>query len=396
MKIEKLDNKGRGITYHNGLITFVNNALPDEEVKINIISENKKFYTAEVLELSNENKNRVLPKCPYYNTCGGCNLQHINIEYEDEFKENKVKEILKKYANVHVPLKINKNDKELFYRNKITLKIENGKWGFYNESTHKLCEISQCLIANNSINEFLNQNIIKINNGTITIRSNYENNLLLIITTDEKLDIDKDILPSNIAGVILNNKCIYKDNYFYDYIDDMKFKVSYDSFFQVNNYMAANIFKILRNNVKGKNLLDLYCGVGTLGLSLKDNFKNIYGIEKVKNAIVDAKHNAKINNVSNAFFYDGDTAKILDKLNQKFDTVIVDPPRSGLNKETLEHIKRINSKTIVYVSCDPMTLARDISELSEYKVEKANVLNMFPKTYHVESVVILSKKNIKR
>lgn len=392
MKIEKLDNKGRGITYYNGLITFVNNALPDEEVKINITSENKKFYTADALEISNDNKNRVLPKCPYYNTCGGCNLQHINIEYEDEFKENKVKEILRKYASVDVPLKINKNDKELFYRNKITLKIEDGKWGFYNESTHKLCEISQCLIANNSINEFLKQNTLKINNGVITIRSNYENNLLLIITTEEKLDINKDNLPSNISGIILNNKCIYKDNYFYDYIDDMKFKVSYDSFFQVNNYMASNIFKILRNNVKGKNLLDLYCGVGTLGLSLKDNFKNIYGIEKVKNAIVDAKHNAKINNVSNAFFYDGDTAKILDKLNQKFDTVIVDPPRSGLNKETLEHIKRINPKTIVYVSCDPMTLARDISELSEYKVEKANVLNMFPKTYHVESVVILNRK----
>lgn len=392
MKIEKIDNKGRGITYYNGLITFVNNALPDEEVKINITSENKKFYTADALEISNDNKNRVLPKCPYYNTCGGCNLQHINIEYEDEFKENKVKEILRKYANVDVPLKINKNDKELFYRNKITLKIEDGKWGFYNDSTHKLCEISQCLIANNSINEFLKQNTLKINNGVITIRSNYEGYLLLIITTEEKLDINKDDLPSNISGIILNNKCIYKDNYFYDYIDDMKFKVSYDSFFQVNNYMASNIFKILRNNVKGKNLLDLYCGVGTLGLSLKDNFKNIYGIEKVKNAIVDAKHNAKINNVSNAFFYDGDTAKILDKLNQKFDTVIVDPPRSGLNKETLEHIKRINPKTIVYVSCDPMTLARDISELSEYKVEKANVLNMFPKTYHVESVVILNRK----
>lgn len=392
MKIEKIDNKGRGITYYNGLITFVNNALPDEEVKINITSENKKFYTADALEISNDNKNRVLPKCPYYNTCGGCNLQHINIEYEDEFKENKVKEILRKYANVDVPLKINKNDKELFYRNKITLKIEDGKWGFYNDSTHKLCEISQCLIANNSINEFLKQNTLKINNGVITIRSNYEGYLLLIITTEEKLDINKDNLPSNISGIILNNKCIYKDNYFYDYIDDMKFKVSYDSFFQVNNYMASNIFKILRNNVKGKNLLDLYCGVGTLGLSLKDNFKNIYGIEKVKNAIIDAKHNAKINNVSNAFFYDGDTAKILDKLNQKFDTVIVDPPRSGLNKETLEHIKRINPKTIVYVSCDPMTLARDISELSEYKVEKANVLNMFPKTYHVESVVILNRK----
>ena len=199
-------------------------------------------------------------------------------------------------------------------------------------------------------------------------------------------------MPSNIVGIILNNKCIYKDNYFYDYIDDMKFKVSYDSFFQVNNYMASNIFSILRNNITGKNLLDLYCGVGTLGLSLKDNFKNIYGIEKVKNAILDAKHNAKINNVKNAFFYAGDTAKIIAKINQKFDTVIVDPPRSGLNKETLNHLKKINPQTIVYVSCDPMTLARDIKELENYQVKKTNVLNMFPRTYHVECVCILNRR----
>lgn len=393
MKIEKLDNKGRGITYYNDVITFVTNALPDEEVSIDLISESKKFNTAIATKIDNENINRVVPKCPYYNSCGGCNLQHINIEYEDEFKENKIKEILNKYAGVTEELKMNKNDKELFYRNKITLKIENGKWGYYNESTHKLCEISKCLIANNSINEFLNKKILRvIENGTITIRSNYEGNILLIITTDESISIDKAEIPSYVAGIILNQKCIYKDNYFYDYIDDMKFKVSFDSFFQVNNYMASNIFKILRNNVSGKNLLDLYCGVGTLGLSLKDNFKNIYGIEKVKNAILDAKHNAKINGVSNAFFYDGDTAKILNKINQKFDTVIVDPPRSGLNKETINHIVKINPKTLVYVSCDPMTLARDIKDLTGYEVKKINVLNMFPRTYHVECVCILYKR----
>lgn len=393
MKIEKLDNKGRGITYYNDLITFVENALPGEDVEIIITSENKKFYTAKSTKITNENKNRVLPKCPYYNLCGGCNLEHITIEYEDEFKEQKIKEILKKYANVDTCLKMNKNDKELFYRNKITLKIENGKWGYYNESTHQICPISKCLIANNTINAFLdNHEFNDINNGTITIRANSEGCILLIINTLDKIKIEKDKLPSNIVGIVLNNKCVYKDNYFYDYIDDMKFKVSYDSFFQVNNYMASNIFKILKNNISGKNLLDLYCGVGTLGLSLKDNFKNIYGIEKVKNAIIDAKHNAKINNVSNAFFYDGDTSAILNKLNQKFDTVIVDPPRSGLNKETLEHIKRINPKTLVYVSCDPMTLARDISELTDYKVIKVNVLNMFPRTYHVECVCVLNRR----
>lgn len=393
MKIEKLDNKGRGITYYNNLITFVNNALPDEEVEISLVSENKKFYIADAKLIKNENINRVLPKCPYYYSCGGCNLQHINIEYEDEFKENKIIEILTKYAGIIPTIKINKNDRELFYRNKITLKIVDHKWGYYNESTHKLCEISKCLIANNTINNFLDyKDLFKIKNGTITIRVNYQDELLLIITTEDKINLNFLNMPSNIVGIILNNKCIYKDNYFYDYIDDMKFKVSYDSFFQVNNYMASNIFSILRNNITGKNLLDLYCGVGTLGLSLKDNFKNIYGIEKVKNAILDAKHNAKINNVKNAFFYAGDTAKILAKINQKFDTVIVDPPRSGLNKETLNHLKKINPKTIVYVSCDPMTLARDIKELENYQVKKTNVLNMFPRTYHVECVCILNRR----
>ena len=156
--------------------------------------------------------------------------------------------------------------------------------------------------------------------------------------------------------------------------------------------MSSNIFSILRNNITGKNLLYLYFGVCTLGLSLKDNFKNIYGIEKVKNAILDSKHNAKINNVKNAFFYAGDTDKIIAKINQKFDTVIVDPPRSGLNKETLNHLKKINPQTIVYVSCDPMTLARDIKELENYQVKKTNVLNMFPRTYHVECVCILNRR----
>lgn len=393
MRIEKLDNNGRGITYINDKITFVNNALPEEDVELIITSENKKFNVATSTIIKNENKNRVLPKCPYYESCGGCNLQHINIEYEDEYKETKVKEILKKYADIDINPKMIKNDKEMFYRNKITLKIENSRWGYYNASTHKLCEISKCLIANNSINELLRKKeIIPITNGTITLRTNYKDELLIIINTDDKLDIDESLLPSSVVGILINNKCVYKDNYFFDTIDNMKFKLSYDSFFQVNNYMASNIFKILRNNLSGNNLLDLYCGVGTLGLSLKDNFKNIYGIEKVKNAIRDAKYNAKINGVTNAYFYDGDTAKILDSLNKPFDTVIVDPPRSGLNEETMNHIKRINPKTICYVSCDPMTLARDIKLLTSYKVTKVNVLNMFPKTYHVETVCILERK----
>lgn len=394
MRIEKLDNTGRGITYHEGIITFVENALPNEEVELIITQEHKTFKTATATNIANQSPNRTIPKCPYYHDCGGCNLLHINAEYEDEYKENKVEEILKKYAGIESQIKYIKNDKELFYRNKISLKIENYEWGYYNAATHKLCPVKACLIASNAINCFLENNkAFKIPNGSITIRSNYKDELMLIINSSDAVDIDFSAIPSNICGIIVNSKTIYGDNFFFDSIGDMLFRLSYDSFFQVNNYMASCIFNILRNNLHGKNVLDLYCGVGTLGLALKDNYKNIYGIEKVKNAIIDAKYNAKLNNVTNAFYYAGDTAKVLKHLDKSFDTIIVDPPRSGLNKDTLDIIINIHPKNIAYISCDPMTLARDLKILKEhYYVFKTNVLCMFPNTYHVECVIVLNRK----
>lgn len=393
MKITKLDNQGRGITHQDGKIIFVENALEDEEVSIIITQDKKKYAHAVPAEIYHENENRVIPKCPYYKKCGGCNLMHINYAYEETYKLNKIKEILKKYANIDFDVRLIKNDRELFYRNKVTLKVENNRFGYYNANTHEFVEIDSCLLASSSINKIINDhNFIDIKNGEIVIRSNYRDEILISIKTDDDYNI-KDNIPSNIKGIVINGKSIYKDNYFYDYIGDLKFKVSYNAFFQVNNYMAKQIFDILNNYLSGKNLLDLYCGVGTLGLSLKDKYKNIYGIEKIGNAIKDAKYNAHSNNIKNAHYYTGDTSKILKKLNVKFDTIIVDPPRSGLNKETIDQILAISPKNLAYISCDPMTLARDLKILiNSYNIEKINALDMFPNTYHIETVVILSKK----
>lgn len=393
MKITKLDNQGRGITHQDGKIIFVENALEDEEVSIIITQDKKKYAHAVPAEIYHENENRVIPKCPYYKKCGGCNLMHINYAYEETYKLNKIKEILKKYANIDFDVRLIKNDRELFYRNKVTLKVENNRFGYYNANTHEFVEIDSCLLASSSINKIINDhNFIDIKNGEIVIRSNYRDEILISIKTDDDYNI-KENIPSNIKGIVINGKSIYKDSFFYDYIGDLKFRVSYNAFFQVNNYMAKQIFDILNNYLSGKNLLDLYCGVGTLGLSLKDKYKNIYGIEKIGNAIKDAKYNAHSNNIKNAHYYTGDTSKILKKLNVKFDTIIVDPPRSGLNKETIDQILAISPKNLAYISCDPMTLARDLKILiNSYNIEKINALDMFPNTYHVETVVILSKK----
>lgn len=394
MKIEKLDNKGRGITYYNDKIMFVNNALPEEDIEIKNIKESKKFYEADIDKINDTSINRVLPKCPYYEMCGGCNIMHMNLAYQESFKNNKIIDILKKYGNVSIPVKEIKNDLELFYRNKITLKVIDNKWGYYNSNTHNLVEINKCLIVHNSINDIFNyKEYFNMNNGEITIRKNYLNEILISIYSP-KVTIEYDKLPDNIVGIVVNDKTEYKNNYFYDMIGELKFKVSYNSFFQVNNYMANRIFETLKNSLKGNNLLDLYCGVGTLGQALKDNFNNIYGIEKIENAIKDAKENAINNGITNAHYYAGDSGKILKKLNVKFDTVIVDPPRSGLNDETINQIMDLKPKTICYVSCDPMTLARDLKIITDkYKAIKVCSLDMFPNTYHVESVCLLSRKD---
>ena len=391
--INKLDNKGRGIGYTSGKIVFVKNALPGEVVTLKNIKEHKKYITADIQNIVKKSELRNIPKCPYYDSCGGCNLMHVGIDYQEEYKEEKVKEILKKYANIKENIKFIKNNKELYYRNKVTLKVKNGEFGYYNDETHNFINVNNCLLVNNKINEFIKSKVIKINNGELVIRVNYRDELLISIKSEEDVTILNDINKYNVVGVVLNDKVIYGNSFFYNYIGDYKFKVSYNSFFQVNNYMASNIFMILKSNLKGKNLLDLYCGVGTLGLSLKDNFESIYGIEKIENAIIDAKKNALINNCHNAHFYAGDTYQVLKNINVSFDTVIVDPPRSGLNEETRNLIIKLKPVKLCYVSCDPFTLARDLNVLNEfYDVEKINALDMFPNTYHVECVTVLCRK----
>lgn len=393
MKINRLDNFGRGITYKDGKIMFVNNALPDEDVEVDIIKEEKRFYLANASIINNKNDNRVIPKCPFYSQCGGCNLMHINNDYQDKYKLNKVKDILKRYADLDVDIKYVMSNKELFYRNKITYKDENGVIGYYNDDTHDIVSVNNCLLANNKINEFMGLNLIKFNDGEIIIRSNYLNEILISIFSSDKVSIDYDNLPDYVRGIVVNKKCVYKDDYFYDMIGDYKFKISYDSFFQINNYVASCIFDILSLNLKGNNLLDLYCGVGTLGICVSKNFKNIYGIEKIKNAILNAKENAVNAGITNAHYYAGNTNDVLKKIKVKFDTIIVDPPRQGLNANTIKEILSINPRSLAYVSCDPMTLARDLKILGDtYKVNKVYALNMFPNTYHVETVCVLERK----
>lgn len=395
--ISKLDNYGRGICYIDDKITFVFNALPKEIVVVDDIVKYSKYQEASVKKYEKISIAREEPICYYYSNCGGCQLMHMTYEDGVAYKKEKLESILSKYANYNEKVVMNPSPKKMYYRNKVTLKIENYKIGYYEDNSHKLVPINKCIVANEFINKFI-KDISKFNiaNGNIVVRCNYKQELLLSINTEQKIKLDRDLISKHkIVGIVLNDEIIYGNDYFIDKINNYKFKVSYNSFFQINPYVTNIIFNKIQEFVKPtKNALDLYCGVGTLGIVIADKVENIYGVEIIENAVKDAKYNINANILDNAKYYCGSVSLVLPKLPKDIDLIIVDPPRSGLDRETKNNILSINPKQIIYMSCDVITLARDLKELqSKYSIELVEGFDMFPYTYHVECVCVLNKKS---
>ena len=391
--IERLNHQGSGIGYLEGKIIFVKNALPKELVKIKLIESHKKYNLAKVKKYLKKSPLRKEAFCPFYEKCGGCQLQHLIYEDTLKFKKGKIENILKKENII-------KNINPQNYRNKLSLKIANGIYGFYEEKSHELIPIKYCSIAQKSINDFLLQvNKLKIKNGNLTIRSNYNDELLIIIDSKDDIAFNiKDFDHLKIVGVIVNNKCIYGENYFYERIHNCLFKVSYDAFFQINSFITDQMFSIIEENINNSNVvLDLYSGVGTLGIIASKKASKVYSLEIVQNAILDNLVNKRLNHQNNIYPLLGDVPKNLSKIKENFDTIIIDPPRKGLDKNSRELILNSNAQKIIYISCNIHTLARDLKDLTlNYKIEKCYMLDMFSYTYHVESVLLLSLKTTEK
>lgn len=398
VKIEKLDDFGRGICYIDNKVTFVPNTIPNDLVEIKITKEFKNYNEGKLINILIPSKKRIEPKCPYFSKCGGCVLQNMNYKDTLEYKKQKVINIFKKNKLEINPIVI-ENANYYNYRNKISLKVIDKKIGYYEPKSHSIVEIDSCLVASNSINKTI-QLIKKMNiiNGLVTIRCNKNDEILIIINSKDKLNIDVDSIKENIklVGIVINNKLFYSEAFLYENINEMFYKISYDSFFQVNPYIASKIFDIIKENINSnETVLDIYSGVGTLSLTASTVAKKVIGIEIVENAVLNAIHNAKINKINNVDFLLNDATKAITKLNLFFDKVIVDPPRAGLTKTVIDTIKKIKPKEIIYVSCDPQTLVRDIKLLSDlYIINKFYIADMFSFSYHVESVCILKINNI--
>ena len=395
-KVDKLDDFGRGIVKINNKVCFVKNALKDEVVELKVINDKKKYMIGESTKIVKESSERICPKCEYYNVCGGCNLGHISFNEENNFKIEKVKNIFKKFADLDINIdKINIVN-EYNYRNKIVLRVKDNKLCLLEEGSNNKTKIDKCLLVNDKINDVITKlnKIIKDEEKLekVMIRYSNYNDEIMIKIEGEVINIDN--LKSICSSLIINDKVITKD-FIIGTILDKKFYISSNSFFQVNydviNILYKKIIEIIKSN-NSKRVLDLYCGVGSIGICVSDYVEEVFGVEVVEDAVKNAELNKEFNNASNINFKCGKVEDVINKDNVNFDTIIVDPPRSGIDKKTIEVLNNSNCNLIIYVSCDPITLARDVKLLSNYEVKEVELFNMFPRTYHCESVCTLKRR----
>lgn len=385
VEVVDLDHFGRGIAKIDKPI-FIENSLIGEVVEVEITKEKKKYCEARVINYIKTSPVRVNSRCPYYDKCGGCDLLHLDYNEQLKYKEKKVKEIIRKFSGLECVKEIVPSV-QYNYRNKITLHV-NKKIGYYQKKSYDIVTIENCLIADFKINDLI-QRLQKCNFknvNKIVIRVTDKESMLIF--NGGKIDIDKF---EDVNTIIVDNKILKGKGYIEEQIGNLKFVISPTSFFQVNKMGMINIYdKVLSYIDKNFNVLDLYCGTGTIGIYIAHKAKNVLGIEINEDAIKDALINKRINNLSNVDFKVGDVGTVLDNNIFQFDTIVVDPPRSGLDETSIKNIIKIRPNKIIYVSCDPVTLARDLKILeNDYNVVEITPFDMFSNTYHVECVSLL-------
>lgn len=394
-KIEKLDNFGRGISHINNKIVFISNALEDEVVDATTTYSNKKFDEAKVNEIIEGSRMRIKPICPYFDICGGCNLLHMNYDDQLKFKYNKVKDIIFKYLKENIKVNDVIYSNQFNYRNKASFEVKEKLCYKMRKSTN-LVDINYCYLLDKNINDIVhvlnNLNLKNINN--ITIRTG-EEDIMVIISGNPTQEII-DALKEKARSIYVNDKLVYGRSNIVSKIGNYEFFVSDKSFFQVNKYNVKKLYdKVLEyaELTGNENILDLYCGTGTIGIYLSKYAKSVIGIEVNEQAIFDANVNKNKNNIENISFICDTTSNINNIVNNDFDVIIVDPPRSGLDKNTINFLINSKAKRVVYVSCDIMTLVRDLNILKQdYDIREITPVDMFPNTYHVETVCILERK----
>lgn len=400
MKVEitKLNHSGEGMGQINRKIIFVPKTLPGDIVEVTSLEEHKNFIRGIPTKFYQKSNHHIPSNCPYSNECGGCQLIELSYQEQLRYKKEKVTNILKKYANLDINPTI-KESIQYHYRNKITLQVQNGKIGLFSGKTNTLVPIQSCLLISEKMNkliQIIQQRINLQEINQIMIREAQNESMLQLIGTTNEPNLIKVLSPL-VTSLYLNDKCLFGTEYIKDKLGPYEFQISPASFFQVNHNQTINLYNQIKKylGTNNQNILDLYCGTGTIGIYVSECCKKITGIELNPSSVQDANQNIVQNHLTTMEIQQGDVGKLL-KAKNTYDAIIVDPPRSGLDKKTRQVLMQIKSPKIIYVSCDPITLARDLNELKElYQLEDISLFDMFPNTYHVESVSKLILKDSK-
>ena len=442
--VDIIDNgyEGEGIAKIEDFTIFINGAIKNEKCRILIVKVNKSYAFGKLLEVINKSQNRIASDCKTYKRCGGCSLRHIKYEETLNIKKNMVQNLVGK--SLTKKIKVNNvigMEKPIYYRNKLQYPVGRDKNGLpvigvFANRTHEIIPVENCLIQNQAaekvtkeIYRFIKENNISvydensrkglIRHIVVKIGLKTKEIMCIIVSNNEKIEKEDELIETikgkfpqvktiikNInnknTNVILGDKNIilYGDGYIYDKLGDFTFKISPMSFYQTNPIQTEILYnkaiefaKLDKDDI----LCDLYCGIGTIGIFASNKVKKVYGIEIVEEAVGAAKENAKINNVNNIEFMVGDVEKafkvLIDEKKIIPNAVIVDPPRRGLDNTTINKLKELELKKLVYISCNPATMVRDVKMLEEkYDVKEIQPVDMFPYTSHVECVAVLQLK----
>ncbi|MBP1916583.1 23S rRNA (uracil1939-C5)-methyltransferase [Lederbergia galactosidilyticus] len=434
-----LHESGKGIVNIKGKDYLVSNLLEGETATVEIIKTKHKTFV-NVVKIEKESKHRVKPECLYYSECGGCQLQHMSHEAQDNFKQRLVENLLKSYGKVNdiLPMK-----EPYYYRNKVHSTFAYNKKrkiisGIYQEDSHHVIDIDECMIHDrkadeiiDTIKEFMKSfKMQPFDEDTgrgflrhILIKRGFATNqVMVVLVTSTKVfpgknnfikalvkahpEISTIIMNINKrrTSVVLGNEetVLYGKGYIEDILCGVKFQISAKSFYQVNPIQTEILYNkgIEMAKLKGnETVIDAYCGIGTISLIVSDKVKKVIGVELNKDAVKDAIKNAKNNHIKNTYFYNDDAGDFMVKLaneNKKMDLVIMDPPRSGSDEKFLSSLIKLSPKKVIYVSCNPVTLKRDLKYLTKngYKVKEIQPVDMFPQTSHVECVVLLQRGTV--
>lgn len=434
--------EGEGIAKIEGFTIFIEGAIKGEKCRILIVKVTSSHAFGKLVEILEKSKYRVEPDCATYKRCGGCNLRHIDYEETLNIKQNTVQNLVNKTLNNKIKVEMTVGMGNPYnYRNKAQYPVGFDKsgepvMGVYAKRTHEIIPMRNCMIQNpvsekiaNVVLGFFIKNNIPIYNEKngegllrhIVIKVGIKTHeiMCILVLNKKELKKEKELIKVLIrefpeiktivknynmknTNVILGNEneVIYGDGYIYDELGDYAFKISPLSFYQINPIQTEALYNIaieMADLKKTDTLFDLYCGIGTIGIFASPYVNRVYGIEIVKQAIEDAKENANINNIRNIEFFAGDVEKVFENVlkehNVKPDVIFVDPPRKGLDKHTIENILNIKPEKIVYISCNPASLVRDLKLLEEsYEIKKIQPVDMFPFTSHVECVVAMFLK----